>query len=47
MVSLHVPLKKVLPFVQLVDHRPGRALDAADLASRFRAAPVQASLFST
>lgn len=47
LARLHVPLKKVLPFVQLVDHRPGRALDAADLASRFRAAPVQASLFST
>lgn len=47
LARLHVPLKKVLPFVQLVDHRPGRALDAVDLASRFRAAPVQASLFST
>lgn len=47
LARLHVPLKKVLPFVQLVDHRPGRALDAADLASRFRPAPVQASLFST
>jgi predicted DNA-binding helix-hairpin-helix protein len=47
LARLHVPLKKVLPFVQLVDHRPARALDAADLASRFKAAPVQASLFST
>lgn len=47
LARLHVPLKKVLPFVQLVDHRPGRALDAVDFASRLRAAPVQASLFST
>ena len=46
----HVPLKKVLPFVLLADHRPGRALDARDLAGRLRAQPVpqpvQASLFS-
>ncbi|MGJ7492671.1 putative DNA modification/repair radical SAM protein [Variovorax sp. ZT4R33] len=46
LARLRVPLKKVLPFVQLVDHRPGRSLDAADLASRFKPAPVQASLFS-
>jgi putative DNA modification/repair radical SAM protein len=44
---LHVPLAKVMPFVVLADHRPGRALEAADFAQRFRAAaPVQASLFS-
>jgi len=43
---LHVPLKKVLPFVLLADHRPGRALDAAGFAARFKPAPVQASLFS-
>ncbi|CAN5294822.1 putative DNA modification/repair radical SAM protein [soil metagenome] len=44
---LHVPLAKVMPFIQLPDHRPGAALDAADLAARLRPAPVQASLFST
>ncbi len=44
---LHLPLAKVMPFVQLPDHRPGAALDAADLAARLRPAPVQASLFST
>jgi putative DNA modification/repair radical SAM protein len=43
---LHVPLKKVMPFVVLADHRPGRALDAADLAARLKPPPVQASLFS-
>jgi len=43
---LHVPLRKVMPFVLLADHRPGRALDAADFAAQFRRAPVQASLFS-
>ncbi|MES2533595.1 MAG: putative DNA modification/repair radical SAM protein [Pseudomonadota bacterium] len=43
---LHLPLAKVMPFIQLPDHRPGRALDAVDLAARLRPAPVQASLFS-
>jgi len=43
---LHVPLKKVMPFVVVADHRPGRALDASDFAARFAPAPVQASLFS-
>jgi putative DNA modification/repair radical SAM protein len=44
---LHVPLKKVMSFVEVADYRPGRALDAADLAARLKPAPVQASLFST
>ena len=43
---LHVPLKKVMPFVLTVDHKPGRALDAADLAAYLKPQPVQASLFS-
>jgi predicted DNA-binding helix-hairpin-helix protein len=43
---LHVPMRKVLPFVLLADHRPGRALEAGDLAARMKSAPVQASLFS-
>jgi len=43
---LHVPMRKVLPFVLLADHRPGRALDAGDLAARLKPGPVQASLFS-
>jgi putative DNA modification/repair radical SAM protein len=38
---LHVPLKKVMPFVVLVDHRPGRVPDA----SQWRAPPVQTALF--
>lgn len=46
MKRLHVPLAKVMPFVLLADHRPGRALEAEDFASRFKPAPVQASLFS-
>ena len=46
LLRLHVPLKKVMPFVQLADHRPGRALEAEDLAAQLRPAPVQASLFS-
>jgi putative DNA modification/repair radical SAM protein len=43
---LHVPLKKVMPFVVVADHRPGRSLEAGDFAARFAPAPVQASLFS-
>jgi putative DNA modification/repair radical SAM protein len=42
---LNVPVKKVLPFVELADHRPGRELDGAALAHRLRPAPQQASLF--
>ncbi len=45
LARLRVPLAKVLPFVVLVDHRPGRALDAAGLAARLRPPPLQASLF--
>ena len=44
LARLRVPLRKVLPFVVLVDHRPGRETDAA-LAARLRPQPVQASLF--
>lgn len=43
LARLHVPAKKVLPFVLLPDHRPSRSPDAALLARR--PAPVQASLF--
>ena len=46
LTRLHVPLKKVMAFVQVADHRPGRALEAADLAARLVPVPVQASLFS-
>ena len=46
---LHVPLAKVLPFVELADHRPGNALTAADLRQRLAPRPAsanaQASLF--
>lgn len=42
---LHVPLKKVLPFVLVADHQPGSALDAVNLAARLRPAPVQPGLF--
>ncbi|NUZ04372.1 putative DNA modification/repair radical SAM protein [Piscinibacter koreensis] len=43
---LHVPLKKVLPFVVVADHRPGRELDDARLAARIAPPPQQASLFA-
>ncbi len=48
LARLHVPLAKVLPFVELADHRPGRSLTAADLRERLTrrpAASAQASLF--
>ncbi|RZI77248.1 MAG: putative DNA modification/repair radical SAM protein [Variovorax sp.] len=45
LARLHVPLKKVMPFVLTADHRPGRELDAAGFAAQFSPAPVQASLF--
>jgi len=36
---------KVLPFVEVADHRPGRALERADLR-RHLEQPRQASLFA-
>ena len=45
LARLHVPIAKVLPFVLLADHQPGKSLDAADLARDLRPAPQQASLF--
>ena len=44
LLRLHVPLKKVMPFVLLPDHHPGTALDASNLAARVQA-PQQRSLF--
>ena len=43
---MHVPLAKVLPFVVVADHRPGRELDAAHLARRLAPPPLQGSLFA-
>ena len=45
LLRLHVPLKKVMPFVLLPDHHPARSLDSADLAMRLRITPLQAGLF--
>ena len=45
LLRLHVPLKKVMPFVVLADHHPGAALDAVALAARLTPKPVQAGLF--
>ena len=43
---LHVPVKKVLPFVVLVDHRPARVLDVPRLvAQATQAVPQQVPLF--
>jgi putative DNA modification/repair radical SAM protein len=42
---LHIPLKKVLPFVLLADYHPGAALDAAALVAQLTPQPVQTSLF--
>ena len=45
LLRLHVPLKKVMPFVLLPDHHPGTALDALNLAARLKNSSTQASLF--
>lgn len=45
LARLHVPLKKVLPFVEAADYRPGHALDASDLAARLAPPPLQRGLF--
>ena len=46
---LHVPLKKVMPFVLLPNHQPGKTLDAASLpvqmAQLARPVPLQHALF--
>ena len=42
---LHVPLKKVMPFVLLPDQHPGNTLDAANLQQLIQPAPLQAGLF--
>jgi len=43
---LKVPLAKLLPFVEVADHTPGRSLDAATFPMRApRAVPEQAGLF--
>ncbi len=45
LATLHVSLKKVLPFVELADHRPGREMEAA-IPSANQTAPRQAELFA-
>ena len=45
LLRVHVPLKKVLPFVLLADHQPGSSLDAAGLAARLTPRAVQCDLF--
>jgi putative DNA modification/repair radical SAM protein len=46
LLRLHVPLKKVMPFVLLADHHPGAALDAQNLRASFAPAPAQGDLFA-
>jgi putative DNA modification/repair radical SAM protein len=43
---LRVPLQRVLPFVVLPDHTPGRLLDSERLEGRLRPAPAQMSLLT-
>lgn len=42
---LHVPVRRVLPFVVLADHRPSRAVDAQVVQAARPAQPEQAALF--
>ena len=46
LLRLAVPLKTVLPFVEVADHRPGRELDGPALLRRLRPPPQQADLFA-
>ena len=45
LLRLHVPLKKVLPFVLLADHQPGATLDSLSLAARLTPRARQTDLF--
>ena len=46
LARLRAPLKKMLPFVQVLDHRPGAALDRPDrLRAQLAPPPKQGSLF--
>ena len=45
LLRMHLPLKKVMPFVLLPDHHPGATLDAHSLAAQLSPAPVQPGLF--
>ncbi|RYY80837.1 MAG: biotin synthase, partial [Comamonadaceae bacterium] len=47
LARLHVPLKKVMPFVVLSDHRPSRAQAVERLAAQRQRTPVQAALFDS
>jgi putative DNA modification/repair radical SAM protein len=45
---MHLPLKKVMPFVLLPNHQPGKTLDAANLPAQLKLAspaPLQHALF--
>ena len=44
LLRLHVPLRKVLPFVLLADHQPGAVLDSVNLAARLSGGAAAASL---
>ena len=46
LLRLHVPLKKVMPFVLLADHHPGAMLDAQHLRASLAPAPAQGDLFA-
>ncbi len=46
LARLHLPMGKVTPFIVAEDHRPGVALDSAQLAHRLAPKPVQGELFA-
>ncbi len=45
LLRMHLPLKKVMPFVLLPDHHPGATLDAHSLAAQLSPPPRQPGLF--
>ena len=49
LLRMHLPLKKVMPFVLLPNHQPGKTLDATSLPAHLKQlaspAPLQHALF--
>ena len=46
LIRLHVPLKKVMPFIEVADHHPGRGLDAPGLLPKLSPPAEQLDLFA-
>ena len=45
LTKLSISLPKIMPFIETIDHRPGRELESDNLRARFAPKPQQADLF--